>query len=476
MSSEDFRSLLPLLILAAASILLLVVIAVRRDHRLVYYLTAAALAAALTASLIPVEYSPRTASPLLVIDGFSLFYSALLNAAGLIVVVLSYTYLRPLREQMEEYYVLILLAVLGSVILAASRHFASFFLGLELLSVSLYTLVGYMVRSRDRSMEAGLKYLILAAAAAAFLLFGMALVFYEAGQLGFSGIGKYLAEAEALSLLIITGFGLIIIGIGFKLALAPFHMWAADVYEGAPAPVSALVATVSKGGVVAVLLRFYSEVDGYQFPVLALLFSIFAAASMLGGNLLALLQDNVKRILGYSSIAHLGYLIVAFLSGGAMAAGAATFYLVAYFITILVAFGVVAHLSSGEQEAEKLEDYRSLFWRRPGTAVVFTAALLSLAGIPLTAGFIGKFYIAAAGAQEGLWILLFILAASSVIGLYYYLRIIMAMFASAKDTAQPIAPLFSGVGLLLVILTVALVWLGVFPQAMLDMINEWVAG
>lgn len=464
------------MILAGASILLLVVIAVRRNHRLVYALAALALAAAFAASLAPTGLEPRIIGPLLVIDGFSLFYSALLNAAGLVAVLLSYAYLRPLREQMEEYYVLIVLAVLGAAILASARHFASLFLGLELLSVSLYTLIGYLVKSRDRSIEAGIKYLILAAASAGFLILGMALVYYETGQLEFSGIGDYFAKAETLSLFLITGLGLLIVGLGFKLALVPFHMWAPDVYEGAPAPVSAFVATVSKGGVVALLLRFYSEVDGYQFPSLFLLFSIFAIASMLGGNILALLQDNVKRILAYSSIAHLGYLIVAFLAGGTMAAGAATFYLVAYFITILGAFGVVAHLSDGEREAEQLEDYRSLFWRRPGIATVFTAVLLSLAGIPLTAGFIGKFYIAAAGAQEGLWTLLFILAASSVIGLYYYLRIIVAMFSPAEEPAPVKGQLFSGVGLLLVFLAAALVWLGIFPQAMMEMINGWVTG
>jgi NADH-quinone oxidoreductase subunit N len=476
MSKQDFLSLLPLLILAGASILMLIVIAVRRSHRLVFYLTVLALAAAFAASLFPADPTPREVGPLLLIDSFGLFYSALLNAAGLVVVALSYRYLRPLREEVEEYYVLILLAVLGGVILVTAHHFASLFLGLELLSVSMYTLIGYLVKSRDRSVEAGAKYLILAAASAAFLLFGMALVFYETGQLGFSELGSYFAQAEKLSLLLITGIGLLIVGIGFKLALAPFHMWTPDVYEGAPAPVSALVATVSKGGVVGLLLRFYMEVDGYQFPALFILFSIFAIASMLAGNLLALLQTNVKRILAYSSIAHLGYLIVAFLAGGTMAAGAATFYLVAYFITILGAFGVVTYLSAGEREAEQLEDYHSLFWRRPVVAIVFTVTLLSLAGIPLTAGFIGKFYIAAAGVQGGLWTLLLVLAASSVIGLYYYLRIIVAMFSRAEEPVQAPSSMFSGVGFVLILLAVALVWLGVFPQGMLAMIQEWVMG
>lgn len=474
MSIADFRSLLPILILAGASILLLLVIAVRRHHRLIYYLTMLALLAAFTAALNPAELAPRSVGPLLVIDSFGQFYWALLVAAGLVVTALSYRYFRGLREQVEEYYVLILLAVLGAVILAAAHHFASLFLGLELLSVSLYGLIGYLVKSRDRSIEAGVKYLILAAASAAFLLFGMALVFYETGQLAFSGIGDYFAGAETLSPLLISGIGLIIIGIGFKLALAPFHMWTPDVYEGAPAPVSALVATVSKGGAVGVLLRFYTAIDGYQFAVLFLLFSIFAAASMLAGNLLALLQNNVKRLLAYSSIAHLGYLIVAFLAGGTMAAGAATFYLVAYFITILGAFGIVTYLSVEEREAENLADYRGLFWRRPVAAIMFTVVLLSLAGIPLTAGFIGKFYIAAAGVQEGLWTLLFILAASSVIGLYYYLRVIVTMFSGAEETVKAEFPLFSGVGLVLILLAIALVWLGVSPQGMLAVVEAWV--
>lgn len=467
---------MPLLILAGASILLLLVIAVRRDHRLVFVLSALALVAAFAASLAPAGLAPREIGSLLVVDGFSLFYSALLNAAGLVVVLLSYAYLQPLREQMEEYYVLIVLAVLGAAILASARHFASLFLGLELLSVGLYALAGYLIKSRDRSIEAGIKYLILAAASAGFLLLGMALIYFETGQLGFSEIGAYFAGSEAYSLLLVTGLGLLIVGLGFKLALAPFHMWTPDVYEGAPAPVSAFVATVSKGGVVALLLRFYTEVDGYQFPSLFLLFSVFAIASMLVGNLLALLQDNVKRILAYSSIAHLGYLVVAFLAGGEMGAGAATFYLVAYFVTILGAFGVVTHLTEGEREAEQVADYLSLFWRRPGIAIVFTAVLLSLAGIPLTAGFIGKFYIAAAGAQEGLWVLLLVLAASSVIGLYYYLRVIVAMFSPAEEPAPAERQPFSGVGLILALLAVALVWLGVFPQAMLEMIKVWVTG
>ena len=194
-------------------------------------------------------------------------------------------------------------------------------------------------------------------------------------------------------------------GIGFKLALVPFHMWTPDVYEGAPAPITAFVATVSKGAMFALLLRYFNQSGARNSTALLLVLTIVAIASMFAGNLLALLQNNVKRILAYSSIAHLGYLIVAFEAGGDMAGFAVAFYFVAYFATMLGAFGVVTMLSTPGNDLGDLESYRGLFWRRPMIASVFTVMLLSLAGIPLTAGFVGKFYIVAAGASVSLWLL-----------------------------------------------------------------------
>jgi NADH-quinone oxidoreductase subunit N len=345
------------------------------------------------------------------------------------------------------------------------------------LSVSLYALISYP-RTRQQSVEAGIKYLVLAATSAAFLLFGMALVYAELGTLSFAGLGATVTSTPD-RVVALTGIGLIIVGFGFKLALVPFHLWTPDVYQGAPAPVTAFVATVSKGAMFALLLRYFTVVDLRSHHALVVVFSMLAIASMVVGNLLALLQNNVKRLLAYSSIAHLGYLLVAFLASGALAVTAVTFYLVAYFVTTLGGFGVVTVLSTGEREAESLEDYRGLLVRRPWLAALFTAMLLSLAGIPLTAGFVGKFYLTVAAGGAALWPLLVVMMVTSGIGLFYYLRIIvtMCMEPAAEPTAGigvPRVPLLAGVTL--AALSVALVWLGVYPAPIIRLIRVAATG
>jgi NADH-quinone oxidoreductase subunit N len=255
-------------------------------------------------------------------------------------------------------------------------------------------------------------------------------------------------------------------------------MWTPDVYEGAPAPVTAFVATVSKGGMFALLLRYFHQSGAHNFAPVFLVFSIIAVTSMLAGNLLALLQNNVKRILAYSSIAHMGYLLVAFQVGGPLGGGAAAFYLVAYFVMTLGAFGVVTVLSERQRDADLLEDYRGLFWRRPTLALVFTAMLLSLAGIPLTVGFLGKFYIIAAGASVGAWALILILVSSSAIGLFYYLRIVVTLYqqpVAGDGNHEPIPHRAPAATLALAALTVILVWLGIYPIALLRVIQSAIA-
>jgi NADH-quinone oxidoreductase subunit N len=365
----------------------------------------------------------------------------------------------------------------GGATLVMSAHFASFFLGLEILSVSLYVLIAYP-RSSKGGVEAGIKYLILAAASATFLLFGMALIYAEIGTMEFGRMASAPAGADIRRELLLTGQAMIFVGVGFKLAVVPFHVWAPDVYEGAPAPATAFIATVSKGGVFALLVRYFAnlgeEVVQPFFPALAAI----AIASMFVGNLLALAQTNVKRILAYSSIAHLGYLLVAFLAGGSLGATAVAFYLVAYFITNLIAFGVVVVLS-GRREADELEDYRGLFWRRPWLATIFLAALLSLGGIPLTAGFMGKFYILMAGVRSALWLLAIILTVNTMISFYYYLRVAFMMFRDAPETEATVGPppsLSFMSAAALAVLTLLLVWIGVFPGPLVQTIRSMVAG
>ncbi len=477
MTIDDLIALSPLLAIAAVSVALMLVIAFHRDARVA--LVCALTGIALSLAMLPVAASraPRQITPLLILDQYALFYLGLLFIASFVVALLAHGYLGRVGGQLEEFYLVLLLATVGGAALVMSAHFASFFLGLEVLSVSLYVLIAYPRRSA-RGVEAGIKYLILAAASAAFMLFGMALIYAELGTMEFARMASGMAGGEIRQGLLLIGQAMIFVGVGFKLAVAPFHVWAPDVYEGAPAPVTAFIATVSKGAVFALLVRYFAnlgdEVAQPFFPALAAI----AVASMFVGNLLALAQTNVKRILAYSSIAHLGYLLVAFLAGGSLGATAVAFYLVAYFVNNLIAFGVVTVLS-GRREADELEDYRGLFWRRPWLATTFLGALLSLGGIPLTAGFMGKFYVLMAGVGSALWLLAVILAVNTMISFYYYLRVAFMMFRDAPEgeaaAGRPLPSLSFMGGAALAVLTLLLVWIGVYPGPLVQTIRSMVA-
>lgn len=478
MTGFDGRAALPLLVLAGAAVLVMLAIALKRSHVLAAGVTVIGLLVAVAASIwLGVDEPARVVTPLLTMDGFAVFGIGLVVLATLAVTLISYAYLGRYPGWREEYYVLLLVATLGAAVLVASNHFASFFLGLETLSVPLYAMIGFFPR-RPTSLEAGLKYLVLAASAAAFLLFGMALVYAALGSLQFDALAMaWAANRAEQPALVLAGLALILVGIGFKLALVPFHMWTPDVYQGAPAPVAAFVATVSKGAMLFVLLRYFRAGELAVGQVLATLLGGLAVVSMLAGNLLALLQQNVKRILAYSSIAHLGYLLVAFQARGAVAASAASFYLVAYFVTMLGAFAVVTLLSTPGHEAELLDDYRGLFWQRPLVASAFTLMLLSLAGIPLTAGFMGKLWVLSAGTSAGAWVPVIVLVAGSSIGLYYYLRIVAAMVESVPEAAARRSPAAAAPSewLALGALSALLVWFGVYPNGVLRIVASAMA-
>ncbi|HEX5419419.1 MAG TPA: NADH-quinone oxidoreductase subunit N, partial [Gammaproteobacteria bacterium] len=264
------------------------------------------------------------------------------------------------------------------------------------------------------------------------------------------------------------------------LSFVPFHMWTPDVYQGAPAPVTAFISTVSKAAVFALLLRYWIDLDAYRYGPVYLVLTIISMLSMLVGNLLALMQSDVKRILAYSSIAHLGYLLVAFLAGGSQATEAVNYYLAAYVLTTLGAFGVVSVLSSSAEgdEVDSLAHYRGLFWRRPWVAGVFTLMLLSLAGIPFTAGFVAKFYALRAGISAAGWWLVFMLIAGSAIGLFYYLRIVVALYAAPHEEPGTAGgrSLHAGAALAgaaaLAAFTIATVLIGVYPEPLIRFIQQ----
>jgi NADH-quinone oxidoreductase subunit N len=472
MTPADLRALTPFLVMTGTVVLALLASTLRGERRLTGAIALAGIVATFVLLWVTAPAVPRAVTRLIVVDRYAYFYAGIILAATFLVVLLGWGYFAARPGRREEFYILALLAALGGMVLAASNHFGSFFLGLEVLSVALYGLIAY--GGDDRGLEAGVKYLVLAASSAAFLLFGMALIYGVAGTMAFDRIDWNLAAsgAPAERAMVLGGLALIIVGIGFKLAVVPFHLWTPDVYQGAPAPVTAFVATVSKGAVFALLLRLFFNVDLTAHPSLFVVFAVIAVASMFTGNLLALLQDNVKRMLAYSSIAHLGYLLVAFVAGRELGPLAVSFYLATYFATTLGAFGVVTVLSTGGREAERLEDYGALFWTHPWLALILSTALFSLAGIPLTAGFIGKFYILRAGAGAALWWLIILLVAANGISLYYYLRVIVTMFTRRRQAAGPppvILPFAGGAALGLT--TLLILWLGIYPQPLLGVIH-----
>ncbi len=488
MTGTQVATITPLIIVSAAPVFVMMLVVIRRSHVAAVAITLVALAAAFGSLFYADSTGVHEVTNLLIVDKYALFYMGLIFVTAFAVAGLSYRYLDRIPGEHEEYYALLLMATTGSAVLVCSRHFASFFLGLEVLSVSLYALISYP-RRETGNVEAAVKYVILAATSSTFLLFGMALVYGELGTMQFDQIVPLRATVPNVSdTLLIVGFGLLIVGFGFKLAVVPFHMWTPDIYQGAPAPVSGYVATVSKGAMFALLLRFYSSINFHSDSGLFWAFGAIAVASMFTGNILALLQSNLKRILAYSSIAHLGYLLVAFLASGSLVATAVSFYLAVYFAATLAAFGVVAVLSNGERDAEDIEDYRGLFWRRPVLAAILALSMLSLAGIPFTGGFIGKFYLVTSGADSALWALVIILVLTSVIGLFYYLRVIGAMYGGGPEEA-PAAPLAATVegeawtatralpgGIVLLALTGVVVWLGVYPRPLIHIIQTLVGG
>lgn len=466
----DCLALFPLILIAGTAMLVMLAIAFKRHHALTAGLTIVGLVIAFMSILTVTSYVPRYVTALLVMDRYALFYMAVMIASAVMVAVLSYPYFEKQACQREELYLLLLVATLGCLVLVASSHLMSFFLGLEILSVSLYAMIAYL-KERKQSLEAGIKYLMLAGTSTAFLLFGMAFVYADLGTMEFSRIASASAADVHLALLL-PGIILIVTGIGFKLAVVPFHLWTPDVYEGAPAPVTAFIATVSKTAIFALLLRVFYQADFYQSRTVIIMFVVIAVASMIVGNLLALLQTNVKRILAYSSIAHFGYMMVAFVAGGSVAVEAVTFYLVAYTVTTLGAFGVVTVLSGFPRDADRLDDYHGLFWRRPFLAGIFTVMLLSLAGIPATMGFLSKFYVLAAGASATQWSLLIILVTTSTVGLFYYLRILVALYSPVPLRQVFIQRVVPASCIVLALLTALIIWFGMYPGPLLDLIQK----
>jgi NADH-quinone oxidoreductase subunit N len=397
------------------------------------------------------------------VDGFSVFFHVLVIAIAAVVILVSYEYMAVQRIRAGEYYALILFGVVGMALMSSAIELVLIFIALEISSISSYVLAGFR-RHEAASAESSLKYFLLGSFATAFFLYGVALMFGATGSTNIDQIGRTL-QAGPVPLLAFVAVAFMFVGLGFKVASAPFHVWTPDVYEGAPAPIVGFMSTAPKAAAFAVLLRviFVINVPGRLW-----LIWVSAALSMTLGNVSALVQNNVKRLLAYSSIAHAGYLLMAFAAAPALGTSAAMFYTAAYAAMNLGAFAVVSHFANAGERYVTLEDYEGLGRSSPLLAATLTIFLLSLIGIPMTGGFFAKFYVFSAAVKANLIWLTIIGVLNSGIGAYYYLRIIVMMYMRESRKEVPVTPVPFALRLALASCIAATLYLGIFPGRVLQ--------
>lgn len=406
---------------------------------------------------------------MLIIDGFATFFRLLVLGVGILTVLSSYRFLK--REQAEagEYHALLLFSIAGQMIMAGANELIMIFIGLEISSIATYVLAGYL-RDDKRNNEAALKYFLLGSFATGFFLYGVSLIYGGTGTTNLSQIYASLSGPQAAPpLLVSVAAALMFIGLGFKISGAPFQMWAPDVYQGAPTPISAFMSAGPKAAAFAVFLRIFMTAfapigSGWEPLVWG-----SALLSMTIGNFAALTQSNIKRLLAYSSIAHAGYVLVALTARSEEGAAAIMFYLAAYALMNVGAFAVVAHLSGRGDRFVNIDDFAGLGVRQPFTAALLTVFMLSLIGVPLTAGFFGKFYIFKAALQSNLIWLTVLGLLNSAVAAYYYLRILVVMYMhEPSEATTTLEPLTSGFRATLLLSAAGTLLLGIFPGAVLD--------
>jgi len=401
------------------------------------------------------------------VDSFTVFFNYLVIAIAAVVILSSFEYMAVQRIRAGEYYALILFGVVGMSLMCSAVELVLIFIGLEISSISTYILAGFR-RNDASSSESSLKYFLLGSFATAFFLYGVALMFGATGSTNIDIIAQKL-HSGPVEVLVFLSMALMFVGLGFKVAAAPFHVWTPDVYEGAPAPVVGFMSTAPKAAAFAVLLRVVFAINA---PGRFWFLWVAAALSMTLGNIGALVQNNVKRLLAYSSIAHAGYLLVAFAmttpEDSVTGISAAMFYTAAYAAMNVGAFAVVSHFANAGERYVTLEDYEGLGRTSPLLAATLTVFLLSLIGIPMTGGFFAKFYVFSAALRANLVWLTLIGVVNSAIGAYYYLRIIVVMYMRESRKEVPVTPIPLGLGLALALSILATLYLGILPNRVLQ--------
>jgi len=464
----DYLRILPEIVLSIFGMAVMLLDPLLEEHRRAKVLGGVGLVGALVAlvSTFCMAKQPGSAFWNMVqVDSFSVFFHFLVTAITVVVVLSSYEYMEVQKIRAGEYYALMLFGALGMCLMSSAVELVLIFIALEISSISTYILAGFRRRAAI-STESSVKYFLLGSFATAFFLYGVALMFGATGSTSIAVVSTKLQAEPTVPVLAYVAFALMFVGLGFKVAAAPFHVWTPDVYEGAPSPVVGFMSTGPKAAVFAVLLRiiFEAHAPGALWFIWAT-----AALSMTIGNLAALVQSNLKRLLAYSSIAHAGYLLIAFAAlKGTDGIASAMFYTASYAAMNVGAFAVISHFAGAGERYITLEDYAGLARRSPVLAATLTIFLLSLIGIPMTGGFFAKFYVFSAALQNNLIWLVIIGVLNSAIGAYYYLRIIVAMYMREPSHEEAVSPVSFSLGSALAISVVATLYLGILPGRVLD--------
>jgi NADH-quinone oxidoreductase subunit N len=411
-----------------------------------------------------------TFNGMLAVDAYSWFFNVLILAAAGLTILISTRYLSDEGLETYEYFVLLLFSSAGMMFMVAGNHLLTIFVGLETLSISVYVLTG-ILPSSAKARESALKYLLLGAFSSAIFLYGAALLFGSGAGLDLGSIAKYF-KAGQVSLMASAGMALLIVGFGFKVAAVPFHMWTPDVYEGAPAPIAGYMSVGVKAAAFATFARVFFEAVGQLPEVWTNILWCLAVLTMILGNLAALVQENIKRMLAYSSIAHAGYILIGMVAGTPEGTSAMLYYLLAYTFTNLGAFAVVALVGRQGEANVMLDDYRGLSRTHPMLAVTMAIFLFSLAGIPPLAGFVGKFAIFKAALGQGYIWLIIIGVLTSAASVFYYFRVVMKMYMEAPATDLPPLEFSPGMVLALVVTAVVVIYIGVCPTTYLGLAVE----
>ena len=471
----DFSLLIPEFILAGAGFAVLLVdlllpksMEARRPVATAATAIAGLALTAIVAWATQTETDETLYGGLLFIDNFSLLFKVLFAGVGIVVTLMSLEYVSRRMRNPGEYFALIVFAVLGSTLMAEAGELLTAFISIELLTFSLYVLVG-LSRGDDRSAEATTKYILLGAISSALMLYGISQLYGAYGTTVFTELGPLMAVGFNWDLTTISGFVLILAGLGFKLSMFPFHLWAPDVYEGAPTPITALIAVLSKAATVALVLRFLAEVGAGSVNDWRMPLAILAAATMTVGTLMAVVQTNIKRLLAYSSVAQVGFMLVGIVPMTVIGANAVVLHVIGYAFTNLAAFTVVIVVET-KLGKEDLGGFAGLSKRAPVLAMIMTGALFSLAGLPIFAGFVTKFYLFIAAVDRGLMWLVVVAVANSVISLYYYIRVIREMYITETADASklPVPVLMSVVAW---VMFAGTVWVGIYPDSFVDAVN-----